>query len=69
MQCEQWLRHHPVPKMVEAFDTAGSARDIARNKLAGHAAVCGEYAAKLYGLDILAEGIKRTSATLHGFLL
>lgn len=69
MQCEQWLRHHPGLKMVEAFDTAGSARDIARNKLAGHAAVCGEYAAKLYGLDILAEGIETNKRNFTRFLI
>lgn len=69
MQCEQWLRRHPQLKMVEAFDTAGSARHIAREKLAGHAAVCGEYAARLYGLDILAEGIETNKRNFTRFLI
>ena len=42
MQCEQYLRRHPNLKMIEKFDTAGSAREIAENSLTGHAAVCGD---------------------------
>ena len=41
MQCEQFLRRHPNLKVVERFDTAGSAEEIARDNLVGHAAVCG----------------------------
>lgn len=69
MQCEQWLRRHPHMKMVEHFDTAGSARDIAAGKIKGHAAVCGEYAARLYGLDILAEGIETNKRNFTRFLI
>ena len=39
MQCEQYLRRHPNLKMIEKFDTAGSAREIAESSLTGHAAV------------------------------
>lgn len=69
MQCEQWLRLHPNLKMVEYFDTAGSARDIANRNLKGHAAVCGNLAAKLYGLDILAEGIETNKRNFTRFLI
>ncbi len=69
MQCEQWLRRHPSMKMVERTDTAGSAAEIAREGLRGHAAVCGEYAARLYGLDILAEGIETNKRNFTRFLL
>lgn len=69
MQCEQWLRRHPHMKMVEHFDTAGSARDIAVGKIKGHAAVCGDYAARLYGLDILAEGIETNKRNFTRFLI
>lgn len=69
MQCEQWLLRHPHIKMVERFDTAGSAREIAAGSLRGHAAVCGEYAARLYGLDILAEGIETNKRNFTRFLI
>ncbi len=69
MQCEQYLRRHPNLKMVERFDTAGSAREIAERSLAGHAAVCGEYAARLYGLEILGTGIETNKRNFTRFLI
>lgn len=56
-------------KMVEHFDTAGSARDIAAGQIKGHAAVCGEYAARLYGLEILAAGIETNKHNFTRFLV
>lgn len=69
MQCEQYLRHHPNLKIVEHFDTAGSAKEIAEGDLKGHAAVCGEYAANLYGLEILAKGIETNKRNFTRFLI
>lgn len=69
MQCDQFLRRHRHFNMVEKNDTAGSARDIARGMLTGHAAVCGKYAAELYGLDILAEGIETNKRNFTRFLI
>lgn len=69
MQCEQYLRRHPRMKMVEKFDTAGSAAEIAERKLNGHAAVCGEYAADLYGLSILEKGIETNKRNFTRFLI
>ena len=69
MQCEEYLRSHPSLKMIEKFDTAGSAREIAERRLAGHAAVCGEYAARLYGLDIIEKGIETNKCNFTRFLI
>lgn len=69
MQCEQYLRRHPNLKMIEKFDTAGSAKEIAEKNLVGHAAVCGEYAAKLYGLNILEKGIETNKRNFTRFLI
>lgn len=69
LQCDVFLRRYPNMKMVEYFDTAGSARDIAAKRLEGHAAVCGDYAARLYGLDILAEGIETNKRNFTRFLI
>lgn len=69
MQCEQFLRRHPNLKMTEGYDTAGSAKDIAEKKLMGHAAVCGDYAAKLYGLEILENGIETNRRNFTRFLI
>lgn len=69
MQCETYLRHHPNMRMVEKFDTAGSAEEISRLKLTNHAAVCGELAANLYGLDILEKGIETNKRNYTRFLI
>ena len=69
MQCEEYLRRHPNLKMIEAFDTAGSAREIAEKNLIGHAAVCGDFAAHLYGLEILEKGIETNRKNFTRFLI
>lgn len=69
MQCEKYLRRHPNMRMVEKFDTAGSAEEIQRLQLKGHAAVCGEYAANLYGLEILEHGIETNKRNYTRFLI
>ena len=69
MQCEQYLNRHPNLKIVEKFDTAGSAEEIARDNLLGHAAVCGQYAAELYGLHVLERGIETNKRNFTRFLV
>lgn len=69
MQCEQYLRRHPNLRMIEKNDTAGAAQEIAREHLAGHGAVCGEFAARLYGLDILERGIETNKRNFTRFLI
>lgn len=69
MQCEQFLRRHPNLKVVERNDTAGSAREIAENSLTGHAAICGEYAAELYGLKVLEKSIETNKRNFTRFLI
>ena len=69
MQCEQFLQRHPHIKMVEKFDTAGSAREISEKHLTHHAAICGKYAAELYGLNILAEDIQTIKRNFTRFLI
>lgn len=69
MQCENFLRRHPNLRMVEKFDTAGSAKEIAEAGLSGHAAVCGEFAADLYGLNILERGIETNKRNFTRFLI
>ncbi len=69
LQCEQFLNRHPNLKMIEKFDTAGSAKEIAENNLMGHAAICGEYAANLYGLNILEREIETNKRNFTRFLI
>lgn len=69
MQCEEFILSQPHLKTTESFDTAGSARRIASECLEGHAAVCGEYAANLYGLEILQKGIETNKRNFTRFLI
>ncbi|MDO4511820.1 MAG: prephenate dehydratase [Bacteroidales bacterium] len=68
-QCEQYLLQHPRMKMVETYDTAGSAKMIAEDNLVGHAAICGRYAAELYGLNVLEDDIQTNKRNFTRFLI
>lgn len=68
-QCEVFLRTMPNVKIVEMDDTAGSARYIADHNLKGHAAICSEFAANLYGLEVLARSIETNKRNFTRFLI
>lgn len=69
-QCAASLRRRlPQAELVETFDTAGAARQIAQDKLAGVAAVASARAAELYGLAVLAENVESERANVTRFLL
>ena len=69
LQCRQYLTHHIHIKKVEDFDTAGCARKVAEEKMTATAAIAPAYAARLYGLDILAEGIEDDNRNFTRFLI
>ena len=69
MQCEDYLLQHPWMKMVEGYDTAGCAKQIAEHQQKGCAAICGTYAANLYGLQVLAEDIQTNKRNFTRFLI
>ena len=69
MQCGDFLESLPNIKIVEKEDTALSAKMIAEKKLQGHAAICSEYAAELYGMKILAHGVETNKRNFTRFLL
>lgn len=70
LQCEVFLQNSlPNAKVVEMADTAGSAKIIKEQNLVGHAAICSEYAANLYGMDILARGVETNKRNFTRFLI
>lgn len=68
-QCMTYLNQHPGVVLIESEDTAGSARQISEAKAAGVAAIAPSIAAKIYGLDILAEGIETYKQNYTRFLI
>jgi prephenate dehydratase len=69
MQCREFLKQHPDLKVVEADDTAGAAKDISERRLRGHAAICSKFAASLYGMKVLEEGIETNKHNFTRFLV
>lgn len=69
MQCRDFLNKHPQIKVVEAEDTAGSAETISRKQLYGRAAICSKFAAPLYGMKVLEEGIETNKHNFTRFLV
>ena len=64
-QCGGFFQKHPKMKVVEAFDTAGSAKHIKGNNLRNIAAIASQQAAHEYGLEIIQEGIEDHALELH----
>lgn len=68
-QCREFLMRHPNLKIVETDDTAGSAKNISEKQLKGHAAICSKFAAPLYNMEILEEGIETNKHNFTRFLV
>lgn len=68
-QCREFLSSHPSLKVVESDDTAAAAERIRSGNLRGHAAICSRYAAELYGMKILEEGIETNKHNFTRFLV
>lgn len=69
MQCREFLSQHPNMKVVETEDTALSAEQIMKGQLHGHAAICSKYAAEMYGMKVLQEGIETNKHNFTRFLV
>lgn len=68
-QCATFFENHPEIKMVESFDTAGSVKEIAEQKLEGIAAIASQQAAKEYGMEIIKAGIEDHDLNYTRFLI
>jgi len=68
-QCMEFLNRYPEIMLIESADTAGSARIIKETGLHGVAAIGPSTAAKIYGLNILAEGIETYKKNYTRFLV
>jgi len=67
-QCDGYIRNRKLePKAT--YDTAGSAKMIRDQNLKDCAAICSAHAAKIYGLNVLEEGIEDDKTNFTRFLL
>jgi prephenate dehydratase len=69
LQCEEFLEEHPHIQLIEAEDTAAEGLRIAKEQSRGRAAICSQYAAELFGLEILAKGIETNKHNFTRFLV
>ncbi|MBX9853052.1 MAG: prephenate dehydratase, partial [Cytophagaceae bacterium] len=68
-QCDEFLSDHPDWKIEEYHDTADSARDIKKNNEKDVAAIASRYAAQVYGLNLIAEGIETEKKNFTRFMI
>lgn len=68
-QCGGFFNQYPNIRLVENFDTAGSAAEIADKNLDKVAAIAGSLAAKEYDLQVLKAGIEDHDLNYTRFLI
>ena len=68
-QCRRFFAEHPQLEAVVAYDTAGSVRDLLRDGPVTNAAIGSALAARLYGGQILLEGIEDDPQNYTRFLV
>lgn len=69
MQCEDFLGKHKHVTAIESDDTASAAKRISEEKKKGKAAICGDLAAEIYGMEIIAKGIETNKKNFTRFLI
>ncbi|HEY8400681.1 MAG TPA: prephenate dehydratase [Cytophagaceae bacterium] len=69
LQCQEFLSKYPEIEVEEYHDTADSARDIRLKNQETVAAIAGRYAAQLYNLDLIAEGIETEKKNFTRFMI
>ena len=67
-QCRGFLQKHNLHASV-ATDTAGSAKEVARSKSLEKAAIASKLAARIYGLEILAEDVEDAEHNTTRFII
>ena len=68
-QCRRFFVEHPQIEAVVAYDTAGSVRDLLRDGPVTSGAIGSALAARLYGGEILLEGIEDDPQNYTRFLV
>ena len=68
-QCLEFLERYPAIRLIETEDTALSARNIKVNRIEGSAAIASAIAARIYGLELLAEGIETSKVNYTRFFI
>jgi len=68
-QCSRFLREHPRIEVIEWYDTAGAARDVALSSDPSTSAIASRRAADRYKLEVLLEGVEDNARNETSFVL
>jgi prephenate dehydratase len=68
-QCSRFLRAHPRIEVIEWYDTAGAARDVALSSDPSTSAIASRRAAERYKLEVLVEGVEDDARNETSFVL
>lgn len=68
-QCEGFFRRHPSIEAVPVYDTAGAVERVVREGIRDQGAIASRRAAKLYGAEVLEEGVEDHPENYTRFLL
>ncbi len=68
-QCRPFFKNYPNIQLVEAIDTALSAKEVREKSTKKIGAIASTAAAELYDLDIIAKGIETNKKNFTRFLL
>ncbi len=69
MQCSVFLEEHPLWKQISYSNTAMSAEKIKRDGLRNQAAIAGERAASVHGLEVLRRDINSSDGNSTRFII
>jgi prephenate dehydratase len=69
LQCQKFFDDYPHIKLIQATDTALSAKEIHDKKIKGVGAISSSIAAKRYGLEVLFSGIETNERNYTRFLI
>jgi len=68
-QCREYFKNYPQIKLISAEDTALSAKRVQEKKWKHTGAIASSLSARLYGLEMLAEGIETNKKNYTRFLI
>lgn len=69
MQSARFLNTHPEWRQISMQNNAFAAKKVAEDKDRTQAAIASEYAAKLYGLEILKKGVNQSDTNSTRFII
>lgn len=69
LQCKKFFEQYPQIKLIDDIDTASVARRIRDERIKNVGAIASKTAAKIYGLELLAENIQTVKDNFTRFII